>query len=159
MEHLTALPFNPPILKAAAAGDEKYLTGWTLRAYMLDIMAINGQRLKLDANASMAGLMSMNPDKKKNLPRLQKMFLQSEGWATVEPLEFCKALGCSKYPELLSFFACFAGDCGFQDSDFENFNTKVKLWWKYAESYFAQHGLEPHPAIVAQALRQSTSDS
>lgn len=157
MEKLAALPFQPPILKAAT-GEEKYLTGWTLRAYMLDIMAANGKKLKMDNTVSMAQLMCMNPDKKKNLPRLQKMFLQSESWDTVKPVEFCKDLGCLQHPELLSFFACFAGDCGFQDSDFENFEVTVKQWWKYAELYFTQHSLEPHPAIVAQGLRKSESE-
>lgn len=156
MDGLAELPFKPPILKFR--GERcGYLTGWALRAYLLDIMAANGQRLKVDANVSMTSLMRMNPDRKSHLPRLQKMFLQSEGWSTVQPVEFCKALGVLQNPELLSFFACFAGDIGFQDSDFASFDARVKQWWKYAESYFSQHGLEPHPVIIAQGLRQTES--
>lgn len=147
---LGKLPFAPPILKFRSAKCG-YLTGWALRAYLLDIMSMAGNKLVVDPGVSMTSLMSMNPDKKSHLPRLQKMFLQSEGWEKVKPADFCKALGTGQRPELLSFFACFAGDVGFQDSDFEDF--QARKWWQFAETYFNDHGLEPHPVIVAQGLR------
>ena len=83
------------------------------------------------------------------------MYLQSEGKSDLTPAKFCKALGVPNNPELVSFLACFAGDTGFQDSDFEPF--KVREWWAFAHSYLAKNGLEPHPAIVAQGLRPTQS--
>jgi hypothetical protein len=152
---LAKLPFKPPILKFCSERNG-YLTGWTLRAYLLDIMGMGGHKLTVDSQVSMTSFMTMNPDRKSHLIRLQKMLLQSEGWPTVTPNTFCKALGVQQKPELLSFFACFAGDVGFQDSDFEDFDTQVKKWWKFAEQFFDQHGLEPHPAIVAQGVRKNS---
>jgi hypothetical protein len=153
------LPFRAPILNYRAGDSEgKYLTGWLLRAYFLDIMGMSGKTLNINTSgASMAAFIRMNPDRKNHLGRLQKMFLQSRGKANLTPAKFCRLLGAQSNPELLSFFACFAGDVGFQDSDFEPF--KLKDWWAFAHKYFNEHGLEPHPAIVAQGLRSLSPES
>lgn len=150
---LKELPFKAPVLNYRDAdANGKYLTGWALRAYLLDIMGMEGVTLKINADATMASFTRMNPDKKNHLARLQKMFLQTMNKSNFTPAKLCKELGVYAHPELLSFLACFAADGGFEDADFENF--QARKWWDFAHQYFAEHGLEPHPAIVAQGLRK-----
>lgn len=71
--------------------------------------------------------------------------------------KFLKTFNCHRRPALLSYFACFAGDRSFKSSDFKNFN--VKKWWGAAEQFLKENGFEPHPAVVAVAVRDSSSES
>ena len=50
-------------------------------------------------------------------------------------------------------WACFAGDNGFKDVDFENFDAAT--WDAAADRYYAEHGVEPHPVVVAQEVREA----
>jgi hypothetical protein len=152
---LKRCPFNVPIL--STSNKDGYLKGWTLRAYKLDLLGATGEGLKFDSAATMASFGRMNPDRKSHLCRLHERFLQTLGWDAVSPAGFCKALGVERKPELLSFFACFAGDVGFKDSDFEDFEKGVKKWWAFAHAHFKECGVEPHPAIVAQGVRAQLS--
>ena len=68
---LKELPFKAPVLNYRDAdANGKYLTGWALRAYLLDIMGMEGVTLKINADATMASFMCVNPDKKNHLARL-----------------------------------------------------------------------------------------
>ena len=48
-------------------------------------------------------------------------------------------------PELLSMFACFAGDRGLRDSDFE---CCIPDKAKACQAFYKKHGLEPCPAVA-----------
>jgi len=54
-------------------------------------------------------------------------------------------------PELLSMWACFAGDGGFRDADFDDFNARtwVAAGWKM----YRAGGVWPHAVDVAKSLR------
>ena len=71
--------------------------------------------------------------------------------------KFLKIFNCFQRPALLSYFACFAGDRSFKSSDFKHFN--VEKWWGAAEKFLKEHRFEPHPAVVAVAVRRSLSEA
>ena len=73
--------------------------------------------------------------------------------STESPRSFISSLGCNWCrPEWLSMYFCFAGDKGFRQSDFDNFDAN--LWVKAAAELLLEHQVRgPHLALIAQRAR------
>ena len=148
------MPFKPPFWNKSASN---YLGLWGMRSYLSDKMGWEGiEELRADSEASLSGFFSSIPDIKSQLPRLRATLLAKQAAkptaAKLSVAKFCAAIGTPVVPAYVSYLVCFASDPGFQDSDFEDF--AVEKWWACAERYYRKHKVEPHPAWIAQSIRQ-----
>ncbi len=136
-----------------------YLPAWTARGYLLDLIYQSGFiEVSIDQDVSLEQFLVVNPDQHDHLRRLQKYFAGVDDNAPQTVSQFlaralgtaavkCNALTCSMW-------LCFGDDRGFCDKDFENSSD---VWRAAAEKYVKEHGIMPHPVIVAQSLRQRSN--
>ena len=132
-----------------------YLPAWTARGYLLDLIYQSGFiEVSIDQDVSLEQFLLVNPDQHDHLRRLQKYFAGVDDNAPQTVSQFlaralgtaamkCNALTCSMW-------LCFGDDRGFCDKDFENSSD---VWRAAAERYAREHGIMPHPVLVAQSLR------
>ena len=95
-----------------------------------------------------------NPDQHDHLGKLQRYFARMDSKTPKTVSQFldkslgtaarkCNALTCTMW-------LCFGDDQGFCKEDFEN---SPDVWRAAAERYVREHGVMPHPVLVAQSLR------
>ena len=136
-----------------------YLPAWTARGYLLDLIFQSGFiEVSIDQDVSLEQFLVVNPDQHDHLRRLQNYFAGVDDNAPQTVSQFlaralgtaavkCNALTCSMW-------LCFGDDRGFCDKGFENSSD---VWRAAAEKYVREHGIMPHPVIVAQSLRQRSN--
>ena len=108
----------------------------------------------IDEAVSLEEFLLVNPDQHDHLRKLQRYFSRMKKKAPRTVSQFlARALGTSarKCNALTcSMWLCFGDDLGFCNEDFE---TSSDVWRAAAERYVSEHGVMPHPVLVAQSLR------
>ena len=108
---------------AIVLGDGGCVSKWRVRAYMTELMTeASMERLPL-GRISVNGLVRMNPDQCGHMVRIRNSFahLRPE---IQDPKAFITAIGGSWFrAEWLSMHFCFAGDDGFVEEDFADFDA------------------------------------
>ena len=135
----------------------EYLAAWTARGYLMELVYGKGHmEVVVDEVASLDQFLRVNPDRHDNLRRLQSYFERAYGKGSPSTVrqflecalgtaaERCNVLTCSMW-------LCFGDDKGFRDTDF---GLSAELWRAAAREHLSAHGVMPHPALVAQSLRQ-----
>ena len=133
-----------------------YLPAWTARGYLLDLIFQSGfMEVSIDRQVSLEQFLSVNPDQHDHLRKLLYYFARVDDKKPQTVSQFlaralgtaamkCNALTCSMW-------LCFGDDRGFYNKDF---NNSSNLWREAAKKYVKEHGMMPHPVIVAHSLRQ-----
>ena len=137
-----ALPFSVPRLPTH--GDHDYVAMWTVRTYMLTLMAKEGiHRLKIDPDMWTLAFCKMNPDENKHLFRMYRSFRPKS------VKELLEVTGCSGLrPELFSMLACLCGDAGLDTVDFIDFSAaKVRQWQQKFMTYHRRKKVMCIPAV------------
>ena len=129
----------------------EYLCIWTVRLYMLILMHMKGiAKLQVDPASSIQSFLRMNPDQRGRLIKIYHSH-KNECHSVQDLLALC---GWEhSRPELLSMMACFAGDKGLRDSDFDE--SKFSQWCAHRDRLEGELKFPPHCAIVAQATRHA----
>jgi hypothetical protein len=129
-----------------------YMLGWHIRTHMLCMMfEKNIKTLKTDSQATVNSFIHMNPDACEWLIKLRSRFQYVQGLRNDQQLslpKFIALCGARQQPHLLSMWLCFAGDRGFEQSDF-NETFKVAEWRAAADTYRIATGVSPHPVVPA----------
>ena len=130
-----------------------YLPAWTARGYLLELIFQKGLiEVKIDKNVSLEQFLVVNPDQHDHLRKLHRYFSGMKKPRTVRQF-LARALGtAAKKCNVLtcSMWLCFGDDQGFYNKDFENCSD---VWRAVALKYMSEHGVMPHPVLVAQSLR------
>ena len=150
------------VVRLLAEGDSyrlrgEYLAAWTARGYLQELVYGKGHmEVVVDEGASLERFVRVNPDRHDNLRRMQRYVMKGHGKdssATVRQFidralggvaQSCNVMSCSMW-------LCFGDDRGFRERDFAK---SVESWRAAAQVFYREHGLMPHPVLVAQSLRQ-----
>ena len=82
-----------------------YFRLWHIRGLLRDRMQMHGIKcLKLDNDITVYKLLRMNPDQSLALSKIQQFLIQQRRMHNMSALEFIKALGSPRHPELLSMW-------------------------------------------------------
>jgi len=144
--------FAPPRLSG------QYLRPWITRGYMIDLMRKSRvRRVRVDPEITIHGFLRMNPDQHATLQRIYMRFIK-RGDDVNSVKQFVRLFSVRQIRlELLSMYLCFADDKGFRDEDFNDFD--LDAWLTTAAELCAESGVEPRPVLVAQKLRDQSSES
>ena len=134
-----------------------YLSAWTARGYLMELIFGQGRmEVELDEVVTLEQFVRVNPDRHGNVPRLVRYFEYKYGKGTPRTVrDFlqcalgvqaarCNVLTCTMW-------LCFGDDRGLRDQDFF---LPAESWRAAATQHLRVHGVMPHPALVAQSLRQ-----
>ena len=105
-------------------------------------------RLRIDRGFSIRCFLEMNPDQCEHLRRIY----QAHNHTVHTVHELVRRCGWEKSrPELLSMIACFAGDSGLRDSDFDEFDED--RWWSAYVAARRNLKFNPHCVPLAESMR------
>ena len=118
---------------------------------MLMLMHMKGiAKLHVDPECSIQSFLRMNPDQCEHVTKIYKSH-KTECHSVDDLLNLC---GWEhSRPELLSMMACFAGDKGLQDAEFDE--RKFSQWCAHRDRLERELKFPPHCAVVAKATRNA----
>ena len=135
----------------------EYLSAWTARGFLMELIFGQGHmEVEVDEVATLEQFLRVNPDRHGNLRRLQRYFQEIYGKGTPRTvrdfLDCALGVHAARCNVLIcSMWLCFGDDRGLRDRDFL---LPAESWRAAAKEHFSVHGVMPHPALLAQSLRQ-----
>lgn len=126
--------------------EDSYVRAWTLRTLLFMRMRREGiKQLVADTYTTPFAFCRLCPDQNHHLT---KLYYALRPTSIADFLHKCGFKGGP--PELLSCFACFAGDMAWDELEESQYN--VKSWTQALDKYQKKHGLTAIPPVIMREL-------